>query len=659
LKGNENEIINGVEKIFYAQKNRTVRSVQKEKDLFNMEKRTYDIKQKKLILGTLITFFAFSMKLDIPDLSDVVFPTKQILLNFSGSFVDFNVIHTVLLPGIYLIYRYATINVCRRERLSKSVIIPALIFSLFMVLGYSYKVLNSWNLIFGLSNGQILKTVFISFGYFIFFTYVISSLYFVFDHYCINSNAAQIERKPEWNYFSFFRNNPFFTVFFTLVLVFLPYAVVSYPAIFMGDSPDQVLDGFTQVTQLHSIVHTLFIHGCILIGKKAFDSFNSGIFIYSLTQTLAFIFAVSFSISKLFQKKVISEKHILLFELYFFFNPLIHSYLFLVTKDIFYTVFLLIFFVYFFCLLKDNGDKKAYIGMIIGCIGIITFRNEGWLILLLSFLFIAIFSSQFKKPAAVIIICTIFFHFFVLRVLCNILDYPPGSKGEMFSLPFQQTARYVYDHSKEVTKMERDAIDKVLPYEKILQYYDPVSCVSVKTIYRKDAGNQDLIDYFKVWGEMLLKHPETYLQALLNSKYLFFFPCEIRIDLYTYEWSETMMGVINESLEKYGGTFSYPKETIKFRILSDKLNNNGRFVPGITIFTTPAFYIWKLLLLFFYGIKKKNNQTCILLSPLFVLCLALMTGPENAYYGRYLYPLAVVMPYLLFMVLSLTKNGME
>ena len=58
-------------------------------------------------------------------------------------------------------------------------------------------------------------------------------------------------------------------------------------------------------------------------------------------------------------------------------------------------------------------------------------------------------------------------------ILLPVWGITPGSKGEMLSIPFQQTARYVKEYPEDIMEQERLAIDNLLQYDKLAEAYNP------------------------------------------------------------------------------------------------------------------------------------------------------------------------------------------
>lgn len=96
------------------------------------------------------------------------------------------------------------------------------------------------------------------------------------------------------------------------------------------------------------------------------------------------------------------------------------------------------------------------------------------------------------------------------------------SPKEMFSLPFQQTARYVRDYGTEVTEDEKQAIEKVLDYNSLAEIYSEVTADPVKTTYHAQ-NTKELMDYFTVWFRLVFKASCLLYRIILESKLLYFF----------------------------------------------------------------------------------------------------------------------------------------
>ena len=97
------------------------------------------------------------------------------------------------------------------------------------------------------------------------------------------------------------------------------------------------------------------------------------------------------------------------------------------------------------------------------------------------------------------------------KVLLPALKIPAGSVREQLSVPFQQTARYVKEHEKEISEEEKEKIDKVLGYDTLKERYNPNLADPVKNQYNKYTTKKQLKDYFQSLVE----------RVFTSSSYLF------------------------------------------------------------------------------------------------------------------------------------------
>ena len=134
------------------------------------------------------------------------------------------------------------------------------------------------------------------------------------------------------------------------------------------------------------------------------------------------------------------------------------------------------------------------------------------------FSFIALLFAKLdnKRNIKIIIITMVVFAVGIMPLFRHMLGARPGGIQEMFSLPFQQTARYVKYHPKDVFPSEKVVLSKVLPYNTLAKRYNPTNADSIRE-YRPQARAIDYIRYLKVWAAQLLRHPYTYVEAFQAS----------------------------------------------------------------------------------------------------------------------------------------------
>ena len=110
------------------------------------------------------------------------------------------------------------------------------------------------------------------------------------------------------------------------------------------------------------------------------------------------------------------------------------------------------------------------------------FRNNGIVVILFSLPFVFLFKKNLVSAIylAGIILFTVCFNYSL-----KLLEVPNTSVREGLSFVFQQSARYVKEHGSDVTKKEKDVLDKVLGYDTLASRYEPELSDKVKNEYNR------------------------------------------------------------------------------------------------------------------------------------------------------------------------------
>ncbi len=190
------------------------------------------------------------------------------------------------------------------------------------------------------------------------------------------------------------------------------------------------------------------------------------------------------------------------------------------------------FLLYLICLLEMvkspqeffNQKKKLFYFAGINLL-LMLLRNNGSYILIPTDIVLLIVYRKYWKQTAISTLTPLFiFIVLISNVLYPALKIAPGSKREMYSVPFQQTARLVKEHGDEIPQEDRDIINKVLAYDKIAERYNPELSDKVKATYKKYSTSEDMSQYLNVWAKWLFIYPDVYIQATMNNCYGYFYP---------------------------------------------------------------------------------------------------------------------------------------
>ncbi len=241
--------------------------------------------------------------------------------------------------------------------------VVSVIFSVCMLIGNSFASTGDFTLLyrtpmhFGL---QLCRFV----GYIFFFKTGLSYVYTYLKKYK--------KSFPYQRGIKLFDEHPFLFPCICLFLSYLIYMIAFYPAILSPDPSNQIKQFFNietkyldsvivtnpnvYLTNHHPVFHTMLLGGCTKIGLLL-GSFNLGLFIYTLLQTLTVIFTLSYTI--FFMKKINTPYRIRCFFLLFYmFCPIFPLYAMSTVKDTFFSCCIVLYTIQVFVLLQNKDYQK-------------------------------------------------------------------------------------------------------------------------------------------------------------------------------------------------------------------------------------------------------------------------------------------------------------
>ncbi len=512
--------------------------------------------------------------------------------------------------------------------------------SLFIIIGTSFIIKNNLSLIYKHVMLSILSFVIIAKISYL----IIIKIYNKLD------NEISFKKNSTNKFIKLFNTHPFLISLIVIIAGWLIYIIAFYPCIMSPDPSFQILQYFgidnkystyvnlidenVILTNHHPIVHTLLIGSSLKIGLSLFNSTNVGLFIYSIIQVTILASTLSYTIK--FMKEIkLSIKYRLICLIIYAFLPVFAFYAMSPVKDVIFgcLIILYIISIYKFIKTKDKLTIKYIIKEIILLILITLFRNNGFHIIILSFPFLLLIGRKniFKYTTIILIVIT--FQLSFNNIILPYFKITPGSIRETLSIPFQQTARYVKEHKNEVTKKEKNVIDKVLGYDDLADRYKPEIADPVKNDFNKDSTKNDLNNYFKTWLKQLKKHPITYVEATINNTYGYFYPAKTNWYIYTK---------YNPTINEYGFNYNFNN----LNTLRDILSSFGKifpYIPIIGLIVNIGFSTWIILFMLSYLIYKKKYKELIYLIPSLIVLLVCVASPVNTYF-RYALPNIFALP---------------
>lgn len=524
----------------------------------------------------------------------------------------------------------------------------AFVFSCFMLIGLSYSKLGNWDFIFG-NKRQFVIAVMVGIGYFILFDVCLTLIYSFFSSRLKNWDISSVS-------FPIFVEKHYQLVCFLVISLFwLPYLLFHLP----GSVP---YDGYRQINMFYGIEHISNHHPWVLtkffgflmkIGRNISDNF--GVFLIIIVLFLAEAFCYSIVCKKI---KNWGSPYWVNFGTVLFFSilPVFGAYAQVVMKDgIFSALFALFFACYIeLCLLhtrhivKKGSYLKEYTILFIIEVLVCLTRNNGIYMVLPANLLLIFFVKRKKKYIAVLVLALVLSFYFVDARLAETFDVDHGSKKEMLSIPFQQTARYLKEYPDDVETWEKDAINAVLSYDELADNYEPEQSDRVKDTFKNNASDRELFTYFKAWFSMFLRHPNVYFEATFNNTYGYIYP------FYSFEKLGAFQFYIKGAPLATGEFDIHYIIPDNIREICDSYVELWQKIPGLSLTLQEGTYTWLLLIIIGYFCYTKCFKGILALAAPFLNILVCIASPVNGYL-RYAIPLIACTPIIFYWCFAFAK----
>ena len=529
--------------------------------------------------------------------------------------------------------------------------ILSVLYTLFTIIGISFLVKGNFSL--------ITKN---------FFHLLISIICFIILFICFKKiiiytsnkidNFKQKNHQPKYKILTIFDNHPIIFSLIIMLIFWLPYIIAYYPGILNKDNVFQVkqffgidnkysyyvnlIDKNQIITNHHPYLHTILLGNCIKIGMSLHNT-NLGFFIFTMLQVITFLFTFSYSIYYL-KKNNINYRYRLVLLIIYSIVPIFPFYAITLVKDSLYTCYFILYLIILHSIIKEGFDIKRSIQLIIIGILLFLFRNNGIYTFILSFPFLLICNKKWPKYLVVFLI--VFGSYKIYdKVILPSLKVTPTSIRETLSIPFQQTARYIKYHEKDLSKEDKEIIGNILDYEEIKIKYNPELSDPVKNTFNKDYTKEDLNKYFKVWFKGLIKHPITYIEATIANTYGYFCPLKTQWYIY-YKYRDEL---------KKQDNINYHFNNLKYeRLQKSTYGLAFPYIPIIGLLVNIGFNTWLLLYFTYYLFTRKRSKELIYLLPSLISLLVCIASPANTYF-RYVLPYVMSNPLIFLLIIN--KNN--
>ena len=455
-----------------------------------------------------------------------IFSLFAVLYSYSDltTYISFknsiNIVFVLLILCLFfLFYKYAISTISRFSVLSISI---GIFSGVINVLGRNFILYNSLVFFYKEKYFAIVFSVLAAIGYGL----IYASVFELGWKYLSSMNQSESCRQNPAS-FIVFDKHPFMYPFLVIFVFWIPYFIGFYPGIVHGDAMFALSQYYgVRTWDLHFPVVGVLLMGYTMDMGKVLGSDNYGCTIYIVLQYI--ICSLTFAYNFVFYSKWKTPYFIRWITLLMFsFFPVIPMYVVNEIKDTFYYIAVLWIS---FLLIKalDQYDNRLLFKLSTAVMFTCCLRKEGIVICGFCLLVLLIVQNKIYKKKKKII-SAIFCGLCVSVVITNLAsvhyNVKPGSMREALSLPVQQTARYIKNHSKDVTNEEWKVLNAVFnnKAKELGTFYNPNRSDEVKFKMIHKLTNKQKKQYFRVWLTHFIRHPGCYISAAFNQMYGYFY----------------------------------------------------------------------------------------------------------------------------------------
>ena len=501
------------------------------------------------------------------------------------------------------------------------------LFSVFLLLGKSYEQTDSLYSVFG-SPLRVCLSVMVFCGYWVFFAVLLSALFQWTDHRfeMPSSREAPLSKKAA--------RMVYFLYFGLIFAGWLPCLILCYPGSVTPDGANQLAQffGIIPATNNHPWFSTVLMGAVVSLGPSQ----EAGLFLYELFQSLVCA-AVYAAVCWQIRVQTGRRSGAVLALLYFVLVPTWSSFAQAILKDTLFCGVLTGFFLCVVLFIQRRGHcgVPVWAGLFLFALLSTLLRNN-LLYFALPMIFLLMIAVKSRRGRAVLAAMGIALGGLYMiwdRIALPAMGVAPGSVAEMFSIPFQQTARYAIQYEDELTAEEIAVIDSVLDYDAIVTRYDPRVSDPVKNTYH--GTPEALREYWGLWLRQGLRHPSVYVSATLNGAFGYFLP--------GYRYGG-LGGNAFYMHSDYGiePEYSHPQAVS----LLSKAGRLWAYTPVLMLINSAGAHCWLLILCTAALLRKRKSVDLLITLPLWFAFGVCCLSPVNGLV-RYALPIMASAPLLM------------
>ncbi|MFI3201036.1 MAG: DUF6020 family protein [Eubacteriales bacterium] len=431
------------------------------------------------------------------------------------------------------------------------------------------------------------------------------------------------------------------------MIAWIPYYLTYFPGIISNDALSMIRQciGTEVLNNHHPILFTLFMKLILVIGMSV-TSLNGAVGIFCAVHMVVFAFVVS-SMTSWLVKRGANNGFVIVTILYFAFNPAIAIYSVYLTKDIFFSCALLLFMLKLHDIVQSKGlqleSRNTTIQLLWLSLVVIFLRNNGIFIVVGTLLVLLLtYRKEWKRMLFLIILC-VTISGVIKGPIYTVIGIPPSSFAESMSIPLQQVGMVIVEDG-EMGEEEEAYLRKLLAFEKVKEVYSPGYTDPYKFHEDFDDAylNETKEEFLQVWGGLLFDYFDLYVEAYLMQT-IGYWHIGQNDSLSTY-------GVLENDLVVEQVNVIENLTGISLEPIIEQLILVVRKAPVICFVTNMAGMMFLLLFLGIISGYHKKQSEIITQLPIWVLWVTLLVAAPAYCKFRYLFILAIGLPYMVYLL---------
>lgn len=539
----------------------------------------------------------------------------------------------LLVVGFAAFYDYVE-GLCIKDKYAR---IGAVIFALFVTVG----MVEYWWVDEVPRIGKIIRLCFLLFGSYYIFYNALQFLFIKYDGIIARKDEVKCTISKDWIWIVSF------------IMIGISWGITwmaDFPAVITPDTVSQIMQikGDAPLDNFNPLANTLWLKlQYELLHNMGIKNINAALGVMSLLQLIIIDAIVSFQIKYLYSKT--RNLIIVFFSIAFYTLTAYHaSFSVTVGKDAIFSGIILGFMLAILRYFEsdDLQDEKINL-LVIFLLGLMVnlFRGNGYYAYMFILPVAIIYGIRKQKKEKKLMLC-IGFTFLLSTVIISFIYKSVGiverPYAEGLSIPIQQVASIVAS-DVQIDKEDYELLSRIVDVEQMGDAYTEWISDPVKRLFtNKEYFEEYKIDYLKLWIKLGIQNPKNYLFAYVNQTCGYWFPA---VDTWPYDMgvADNVYGIIHTPI--------LPQKIVEnIKTSAEKYLD----MPVYGSFWCIATYTWVTLCMFLYSIRRKNQ----IITFNYVLLLGIWVGllictPVHATF-RYIYPLVIAAPLILFMPYATT-----